>query len=295
MHEKKLILLKTELKKLLHKKSFYFFILFGCILAVLTVVWVYKNMYIPNEKLRLDILEKIDSVWIQHHEWFETGILQGWIGYELYSPYNTVFFLLFPLLATAPYGYSLHYELNSGYAKQILTKCRRRDYFSSKFMAVFISGGITVAIPLLLGLILAACFFPAVGIDPISLHSSITPDNLWVSLFYEKPVLYALAYTGVDFMYGGLFACMTLAISGWCANGFLAVVFPFILNTAFTKVICFSFSNMRNYVAGNFINPNQGASLHHGGFVTITAVAAGMLLTCIGIYWLNNRKYDVLE
>ncbi|MCM1083852.1 MAG: hypothetical protein NC393_08950 [Clostridium sp.] len=294
MNEKKMILLKTELKKMLHKKSFHFFILFGCILAVLTVAWAYKNMYIPNEKLRLDILERADSVFIQHHEWFEASILQGWLGYELYSPYNTVFFLLFPLLAAAPYGYSLHYELNSGYAKQILAKCRRQDYFTSKFAAVFISGGITVAVPLLFGLIVAACFFPAVSIDPMSLQSNINPANLWVDLFYEKPVLYALAYTGIDFVYGGLFACMALAISGWCANGFLAVVFPFILNTAFTKVISFAFFGIHDYVAGNLINPQQGFGFQFG-LATVATVAAGMLLTCIGIYWLNNRKYDVLE
>lgn len=294
MYEKKLILLKMELKKLLHKKSFYFFILFGCILAVLTVAWVYKNMYIPNEQLRLDLLEKTDSVWLEHHEWFETTILQGWLGYDLYSPYHIVFFLVFPLMAAAPYGYSLHYELGSGYAKQILAKCSRRDYFTSKFMAAFISGGITVAIPLLLGLIISACFFPAVGIDLISLHSSVTSNNIWVSLFYEKPVLYALAYTGLDFVYGGLFACMSLAISGWCANGFLAVVFPLILNTAFTRVICFSFPGIASYVAGFFIDPQQGGNLYYG-LITIAAITAGTLLTCIGIYWLNNKKYDVLE
>lgn len=291
MFRKKLLLIKLEIKKCLNKKLFWFVECFACTLAVITSVMTYIKIYIPNQERRLIILEETENRWMMYHEWFENGILEGWLGCNVFLPYNVVFFLLFPLLAAVPYGRSLHYELNSGYAKQIFVKCKRSDYFISKYIAVFISGGIAVGIPLLVGLVTSACCLPAVGIDPLSLRASVAYHNLWSDLYFEKPVLYALIYIMVDFVYGGLFACLALAVSGWCINGFIAVTFPFVLNTAFTKVISINSVNMYSYVAGNFINPAQVDCSHN--FMTIVVVAFFMFVICTAIYWINNRKYEL--
>ena len=192
----------TEMKKAFRSKGFLVAALSGVLLAVIQTIWAYQNIYQVNMKERNHILGL--PVTDEHYgSWFQTYIMQGWIGCEYYSSFNQFLFLALPLFAVLPYSISLFSEWKSGYAMQMLVRRGRKQYIISKAAAIFISGGCAAALPLLVSLLLSACYLPAIGIDPISMQNVVGNSMMWSALFFEKPVLYAISYTGIVFLYGG--------------------------------------------------------------------------------------------
>lgn len=285
-------LVRIELGRCIKSKRFAFIIIFNVVIIVLLSIWVYQNIYLSNMQMRNFILlkSKTESS-LTYHEWTETGILSGWIGCDEYSPYSAIFFILFPLIAAIPYGRLLHYELRSGYAKQILSRCKRSEYFGAKYVTAFLSGGLAVSIPLLISLCVAACYLPNTGADRVTMQGLISNKALWADLYYHNPVFYALAYICLDFVFGGLFACLALAISAWCKNGFVAVIFPLLLDIAFTKILSDPFP-VNKLMVGNVIDPGIGSELVTADVIIIALI---MLAICTLLYALNKRKMDILE
>ncbi len=281
-------LLKLEFKKLFKTKMFWGALIIGTLLVVLQSSWAYRCIYQTNNETFMYYNEegKIMS------SWFETGILQGWLGYESYSSYNTLFYMIFPLLATMPYGLSLFKEWNYGYAAQIIMREKRCNYFISKYIVTFVSGGIVASYPLTLSLIVSACYLPAIGIDVMSLQGLANNDR-WIEIFYEHPLLYAFIFIVLNFIHGGIFATITTVVSSWCINGFMALVFPMLLNIFLTMGLVNIFPVIRKYIPGMFINPNTVSEVFSGD-VTI-GITVVLVLIIVVLYWLNNKKLDELE
>ena len=189
----------TEMKKAFRSKGFLVAALSGVLLAVIQTIWAYQNIYQVNMKERNHILGL--PVTDEHYgSWFQTCIMQGWIGCEYYSSFNQFLFLALPLFAVLPYSISLYSEWKSGYAMQMLVRRGRKQYIISKAAAIFISGGCAAALPLLVSLLLSACYLPAIGIDSISMQNVVGNSMMWSALFFEKPILYAISYTGIVFV-----------------------------------------------------------------------------------------------
>lgn len=282
--------LKIEIKKAMKSKGFFLSLLAGFVIAGLQTVWFYRNKYtVNNEQYRYIVdLNYMDS---QYGSWFENRILEGWIGCEAFSAYNQMFFLLMPLLSSMPYGISLLNEWKSGYAGQMIARCGRKRYLSAKFIAVFISGGIAAALPLVLNLLATACYLPIAGVDPLALQSFIWNADMWGKLYYEYPILYALGYICIDFIYGGIFACMTLVCTKWLENRFGAVMFPLMINCACYYGIGSLFITLNKFNFSVFINPAQPAPLTNR-FDCILIVTVVLTAALAGVYAFSNRKRD---
>ena len=96
---------KVEIKKALRSKGFQVAIIIGILICILQMVWVYRNTYAVNESEYQHVMtlsEKAEG----YGTWFEMGILEGWLGCEVYSPYNQLYFIIFPLLAGIQGGIS---------------------------------------------------------------------------------------------------------------------------------------------------------------------------------------------
>lgn len=283
---------KVEIKKALRSKGFQVAIIIGILICILQMVWVYRNTYAVNESEYQHVMtlsEKDEG----YGTWFEMGILEGWLGCEVYSPYNQLYFIIFPLLAAMSYGLSYYNEWESGYAGQMLIRCGRKTYQNAKFGAVFISGGLAVTIPLLLHLIGTACYLPAIGVEPISRQAMVANRDIWSGLYYEAPVLYALCYTGVDFVYGGIFACMTLAGSKWFSNRFAAVLFPMVVYCTCWFGLTSLVQEWNLYNVMIHINPAQ---IYGTDQLAVLSFITGVLLICIvAVFKISNRRRDITE
>lgn len=157
-----------------------------------------------------------------------------WIGGEGMSLGFSLFFTLLPLLATLPYGWSYFVERKSGYERQVMARSNKKDYFLSKYIATFLAGGLVILIPLLVNFFLVACFIPAILPDyAYMIYYGVELGHLGSSLFYTIPILFVLLYLVLDFIFAGLFACMSLALSLLVKNRVAVMLLPFLSILAF--------------------------------------------------------------
>lgn len=78
-------------EKAFRSKGFLVAALSGVLLAVIQTIWAYQNIYQVNMKERNHILGL--PVTDEHYgSWFQTCIMQGWIGCEYYSSFNQFLF-----------------------------------------------------------------------------------------------------------------------------------------------------------------------------------------------------------
>ncbi len=140
-----------------------------------------------------------------------------------------IFYQTAPLLAVAPFGWSLASERRSGYVGQIYTRTRRRQYLVAKAVAAFAAGGTVVVVPQLVNLALAATTAPAIAPEVFDvITTGIYHDNLWASWFYEAPGIYVAAYCMLDFVLCGAWAAFVLLLGCLTVNRVAVLTIPYV-------------------------------------------------------------------
>lgn len=168
-------------------------------------------------------------------------LFNHWIGGDANTVGSADYFFLFPLLIAIPYGWSYCAERRSGYVKNIVIRSGRTPYSLAKYIALFLSGGLAMVIPLLFNFLLAALFFPAVKPDPAYLTAyGISASSFLSMLFYSHPFGYVCVYLWLDFVFGGLIACLCFAVSVLVKNRIVVTLLPFFLLVGF-RYLCESF------------------------------------------------------
>lgn len=208
-----------------------------------------------------------------------------WIGNSSFTWETTLYFLLVPILATLPYADSFFTDHKSGYVKNIYIRVEKTDYIGAKFVAVFVIGGCAVILPLILDFLLTAAALP-------SLMPQITSGaygilGMWGSLFFEHPHIYLLSYLALDFIYGGLFASLALAISFFVENRFFVLLTPFMLVIIWRSLS--SLLNLKGLDPSYFLMSSQfqGAT-----FMNIALEALLIAAISCGIYFRKGIHND---
>lgn len=284
-------IIKLEIRKMFDSVKFKVTVIVGIIMAMLQSFWSYNNIYRTNSYIYKNVLENGDL----KMDFFETGILECWLGCETFSSYNQMWIKLFPLFAVVPYAISFFEEWNSGYSTQFITRCGRKKYIIGKSIVTFVSGGIGVVIPLIFSLLVAMLYVPCVPVELRSMQTFMYDRSMWADLFFSQPVVYALAYTLlIDFVFGGIYALFTMVLSGMCKNRFICILFPFV----FHLFLSYSVTAMLHgfvYVPEAFLNPAQLIGLNSMEFGVIFCIeVATILFFCLTNY-LRFRKADDLR
>lgn len=202
---------KIELCRAFKNKRFYLALSIGMIIVGIHMfTWlpelVSANKYIKNN--------------------FPYNAYFGWIcGNEIpWQPY--LYFILLPLIATLPYGYSMFEDRKSAFMKQIIIRCGKKDYYKAKFIAVFLSGGTAVVIPLLINLMVTLMFLPSFCPDPSEGRYWIGNSTMLSGLFYSHPNIYISIYLMIDFIFAGLLANIALVVSELTEHRFVSEIAP---------------------------------------------------------------------
>jgi len=228
--------LRIECGKALRNRLFWFSVPIGTTITFLSLVPQVKSYY---ASLRFMNSLAGEYAGKNPHAPMVT-LFNRWIGGECYSLGEAVYFFVFPLLVAIPYGWSYCYESRSGYIRSAVLRSGRAPYFYSKYIAVFLSGGLAMVIPLLLNFLLTAMFIPAVRPEPsYVVWYGVNGSSLLSAVYYSRPFLYVFLYLLIDFLYGGLVACMSYALSAVCRNRIVVVLLPFVVLLGF-KYICTS-------------------------------------------------------
>ncbi len=230
--------IKLECKKAVFNKMFLATILIGCTITLFSLIPNVKNHYQYINDTKRFSEEFSDG----RNPLIETDTLFNvWIGSEAMTPGSVYYFFLFPILVAIPYGWSYCMERRSGYIKNMVIRTSSWRYYLSKYIALFLSGGLAMVIPLLFNFLLTAMFVPMTTPYPYYITSYGIISSAFLSeFFYTKPFLHVFLYLLVDFIYCGLIACLCFAFAAFVKNHVIAVLLPFFALLGF-DYICYSF------------------------------------------------------
>lgn len=217
-------MLKHELYRAFINRKFYLAVLVGIIIACFA-------FYSDTDAMKLI---KTQNEIMHEAEWgkiykdkMNIGITpqEVWIGLKDTSVSNALYYIL-PLMCAFVYGTSYRNDLKSGYYNNILVRGKKKQYYFSKLLAVFLSGGMVSVIPLLFSLLLGMLHFPmGPSIAGVSLFAMT--NMVFGDLFYASPIAYIIVYIIYDFCFFGVVNCICLSISCIEDNYFMVLTAPF--------------------------------------------------------------------
>lgn len=219
--------LKIELRKAFGNKLFLLTLAVGIVIASISA---YQNIQlyldaVAHNAYRKEVLP--DILFNPMYPAFSPYTY--WIGGDYQYPMTSLFYLLLPLMASLAFGWSFFMEKKSGYIKNIVTRTKKTHYFLAKYIAVFLSGGAVIAIPLVINFLTVACFIPAYQPDIYySIYYSMGYHFL-SELFYSSPLVYVIYVMALDFVFSGLIATASMALTFFVRNRFAVVLLPFLL------------------------------------------------------------------
>lgn len=208
-----------EIKKAFTNKMFLIALSVGCLLAVLHFIRA-ANIYSYQKEIGVQSGINITPIFLVSNEWL------GGVG----DIWSSIFFFIFPLLAAIPYGWSYCIEKKSGYTRTMIVHTGRKTYFFSKYLAVFLTGGAVVAIPMIFSVLVTMLLFPsAVPLVEYDTSYGVFSYDLMAELYYTQPYLYILLYICIDFIFCGLISCIAMTASSFIKQKWIVIILPFFL------------------------------------------------------------------
>lgn len=270
---------KVEMNRAFHSRAFLFSLMVGCVMAM----WYFCQFSWPLITHILKIQQgTVDPLFFEKIN-YATPAAEAWMGTHIADGY----FMVLPVLCVIPYGISFHMDCKSGYVNQLVTRVGKKEYFKAKLLAVFVSGGVVAAIPLILNLITCMCFLPVMFPVASTQLFPVSAGSVLGELFYSKTwsFLYIMIYILFDFVFFGLLNCVCLVMSFLEDNRFTIALSPFIIAFAF-HVLC-------GWVIGKSgYSPMQYTYFPRLYWVNLGIVLAEVLvlLTCALAFLLGSRR-----
>ena len=270
---------KLELRRAFSTQGFYLALLIGMTIAIVQVV-----LRVVPESQKLDAALEV----VKGSDSFCPDILYStWIGGHFNCAEKQFYYLIFPILAALPFADSYFTDMQSGFIRSIGIRTKRRNYFVSKYLAVFLSGGTTVLFPLVFNFTLSCMFLPLIQVEATSRHLGVTPYITFAELILYNSLLHVTLYLFLTFIFGGLFACFALVAARYVGYRFLVLLAPFGLYLFINSLM--ALLQLKNWEPMYFLMPSYGEKV---GIPMI--VEGGLLFLTIGFFFFRNcGKRDV--
>ena len=217
--------LKLELKKAFKNKFFWISVVLGCLITLLSFEHM-VNMYYEGMSA---ISGNSTDIIYDPHIGINT-VFNCWIGGEPFSLGSSIYFFVFPLLIALPYGWSYSEERKCGSRRMMITKTAKKKYYCAKYVAVFLSGGVAMVLPLIFNFWMTLLVVPAILPDvTMNMFYGVFGGSFLAELYYTVPFLYVAIYLFIDFVYCGFLVCICMAVSGIVRQKWGVVLIPFLL------------------------------------------------------------------
>ena len=217
--------LKLELKKAFKNKFFWISVVLGCLITLLSFEHM-VNMYYEGMSA---ISGNSTDIIYDPHIGINT-VFNCWIGGEPFSLGSSIYFFVFPLLIALPYGWSYSEERKCGYRRMMITKTGKKKYYCAKYVALFLSGGVAMVLPLIFNFWMTLLVVPAILPDvTMNMFYGVFGGSFLAELYYTVPFLYVAIYLFIDFVYCGFLVCICMAVSGIVRQKWGVVLIPFLL------------------------------------------------------------------
>lgn len=266
-------LFKIELRRAFVNRYFFISVLIGLIIVVMQTI----ECAVPYIGM-----EPVNGLYPQ-------SVFNTYIGFSATNVWSRTYYMVFPLLAALPYSSSFLSDQKTGFSKIIYTKCKSAHYLVAKFAAVFLSGGFSVLIPLLINLWLTALCVPSVIPDSSTGFFPVFSEDFAASLYYLQPYIYILFYNVLLFVVSGIFACSALAFSYLFNYGAVVLVSPFLTYISIS-FISSTFPPVSLMNISEWIYPVQMSNALN--FPAVIFEMAVFLLIICSIYFYRGIKDD---
>ena len=223
--------IRSELRKALTNKLLYLSIGIGLVFFGMDVMENRATMGEFDEIIQ-SLLDADFRVRTAHTGY---SLFYLWSGMLPATRGAVLFYTVWPVLAAMAYGWSYTEERRSGVYDQIACRTSGRTYYVAKYVAVFVSGALAVAVPVLVGLLANALVVPY---DPIpSGWNLLGNKNFMASLFYESHWAFALVWVGMCGLFGGAAACLCFIVGTRLRYGVMVILTPYALYVGLDALI----------------------------------------------------------
>lgn len=270
-----------EIERAFKSREMLYSLLIGFSIVIAHFCWFTVPSYIENVSGTYKELSQQPMALYSH-----------WIGGEYITVLSILFYWMLPILAVLPFGMSFYWDRKNGYIKNIVTRIEKKKYLLSKFIAVFLSAGTALVLPLLLNFMLTAGWLPALQPECSTGDYPIFANSMWSELFYTKPLLYVILFLVIDFILAGSLAIIALAAVYWLDNVFVVLLSPFLVYwIADTTIITYFGEILIQYNPRFLAMPSQPIVLEEKSVIIVVAI---LLIIPFSIYYRKGKKEDIL-
>ncbi len=273
-------MLKAELQRAFQSKMFWIAVAIGCVITG----WHVVQNVIPA--INVGSISISDKIQIN----YPNTVFNCWIGGEWVSLQPTLYYIIVPILAALPFADSFFVDQKSGYLKNVFTRCKKRDYFFSKYIAVFLSAGCAVVIPLLLNLLVTALLLPSTVPTACTGIFPMFSNQMWSVLFFTHPYWYIFFYLLLDFVFCGLWSTLSLIVAFYVNNRFVVLLVPFLLYVGAYFLLNFIGMDAMKVNPFFFLRPTQGDQQR---FWPILIWMIGLLVVTLPLFVCKGTRDDV--
>lgn len=217
--------LNEELKRAIYNPMFLGALLIGIILSAVNVFEGFSRA----EQIKQLTQDSLISGMQINKSCTGFSLFISWISLHSTGFGSSLFYFVLPILAAFPYGWSYSQDRRTGFFSQIVMRTGRHNFFLAKYMAVFISGGIVILIPILLDLLLNAMLLPDRVVRVSDMLLPVFDYSFAGNLLYTNRWLYAIVWCFLSFLWGGAFASMCFLPGTHLRIPAVTVLTPFIL------------------------------------------------------------------
>lgn len=212
-----------------------------------------------------------------------------------------VYTLLFPLLAVVPFADSFFEEREKRTAEHCLTRISNNTYYFSKLFAVFCSGALIAAVPLLLNMLLNFIAFPLEStVDYTnfsyamsSLFSSNVKTDLFTNLLCHNIYAYNFIHLVLASLFSGMAAVVVYQFSFFYKKSRIMLLCSFFIVYTFLDLL-FNVFGLSEFCASTYI---FGAQFHGGqsirGIITVFVLISAAVF--LPIPFAKKRLNDFYE
>lgn len=197
------------------------------------------------------------------------------------------YFYFYGLLVALPFGVSYFLDRKKGYIKNICNRTSRSKYLISKYIAVFLTGGIVSSVPVILDFLVFRLIQPYDSID-LGVACVLSGRTTWEIFIIDHMYLGAIAIFLVWFVFGGALATLSLFASTFSQNVFFIQLFPF-----FSMMLVYYLPQLSKtgsgYLPVNFLRVSSKG-------IPTKAFMVSLCIVCITfvLFFFRERKRDVL-
>lgn len=210
-------LLKIELERAFKNKWFYIILFIELVLVIVDV----STVALPARRAYEDI-------YIQFRDYQIPGAYCLWMVANCSSVYK-LFHLIFPLLISIPYTYTIYNDVKRNYIYNIACRISKKKYYMSKLITQFVVGTVVVAFCLLSSFILTAAILPLEHPTLASAEYKFSNIRIFSTIYYNHTFIAVILFIILESFVFGIIGCIGFVFAYLLNNVIMVMLSTFII------------------------------------------------------------------